>query len=131
MLGACTLLHGLVTLPLGMSLVQNGMLAFVLWLSLSLLFAATIGWTIIIDTRGFLFSRTCMGLPLTRTRFPRQTPLTVDEDVYAPDGAEDGRYVRFGAEDGPNFGNRFNAESIKAALTDTVALHHQSSVIVP
>jgi hypothetical protein len=124
MRGACSLMHLPLTLPLALWLVPGRLLAVALWLLVSLLAAAGVGWSLAVDAEGFLFCRTWLGLPISRKRFPRQTPVSVVGDDWAPEGADDGLQIRLGLEDGCELGARRNARALKAALDGAVARFH-------
>lgn len=74
MLGAVTLQHGLLTLPLSIWIAKSNLLGILLWLAVSLFVAAGVGWAVVVDTEGFVFCRTWLGIPLRRRRLPRHVP---------------------------------------------------------
>ena len=127
MIAATTLTHGGVTLPLACWWMGSYVLGAALWILASLMIAAGVGWLIVIDERGFVFSHTWFGLPLTRRRFDRGAPVGLEDDPYAPDQADFGRYVWVGSEEGCECGARANADAVKAALEQAIQRHHRAT----
>ncbi|NVB78141.1 MAG: hypothetical protein HOV81_07090 [Kofleriaceae bacterium] len=123
MYGAITLSHGVVTLPFSIWLAGSNLWGILGWLAVSLFVAAGVGWAVVVDAEGFVFSRTWLGIPLTRKRLPHGAPLEVREDDYVPEGADFARHISLGAGDGHDFGVRANADQLKDRLDAAVARH--------
>jgi len=122
--GAVTLLHGMITLPL-LAAWLGGALGLGIWVVASLFVAAGVGWRLIVDDRGFLFSWSWYGIPVTWRRLPMGSPFAVDDDPWT--GTELGEWVRLGPSGERRtceFGSARNATGVVDAMKRAVARHH-------
>jgi len=122
-IASITTVHGHLTLPALASWLGLPR-AIALWLALSFVVAAGVGWRLIIDSRGFLFSWTWYRVPLSWRRLPAGSPFAVDVDLWARgDFAE---WVRVGPDGDARsceFGSAVAAGDVVAAMHRAVARH--------
>lgn len=123
MLGATTLMHGFVTLPVFVWVADSDLRGFFTWVVVSLLIAAGVGWRVTINAGGLEFARTWWGLPLRRRQLGNDVALGVYDDPHAPGGADFGRFVWLSSPDACQLGARQNAAAIAAELHAAAARH--------
>jgi hypothetical protein len=111
--GASTLVHGVVTLPGLIWLLDRPVLATTLWAVAALVLAAGIGFRVVVDRRGMKLSRTWMGMPLWGRRLPDGTPVGEGHAPYAPHNTDQASFVSLG---GSKVGNSSNARFIAKAI---------------
>ena len=127
-MGATTLMHGFVTLPLFVWVADSGARGFFTWLLLALFIAAGVGWRVTVDLMGLDLARTWWGLPIWRRHFAGEVALGVCNDDLAPAGADDGRFVWLSSPDTCQFGTRQNADPIASELRAALARHRPPGV---
>ncbi len=124
-MGALSLVHGAVTLPLVMYLSDSSFAGLAMWMLLSIVIGAGVGWRIKVTAQGMRLHHTWFGLPVPfySAEFPSGTSFGVVDEPYAP--ADMSESVWIGSPDECTLGNGYNASQIFEALEE--ATHHHWS----
>jgi hypothetical protein len=113
---------GAMTFQLGIVVV--GVLGLLGFLPLIVL-GAGVGWRLVIDERGFGFSRTWFCVPVSWRQFPVGTTVEVQDDPWAVEDFS--AWVMLGPEDDARsvcFGAGSTAEPVFDAIQKAIELHH-------